>query len=207
MRVPRSAAAVAATLRAAVARGAEQGRQELRAAGMEVEDRTRDVASVGDEEVEAIAPTGDAVGRTDSGHVRGMAPTAGGGGQEVETAPGFGPMARVEVEQGAIASTSHQPRPPEGPDAWGSGLDQPGVPDQLVWDAKAEKGLLQEYHQIGVSMQNALYNAFALHTNRALQVHQVSAFAFALSDFLFLFLYMFHLGPFSFWQDLRLQTG
>ena len=80
------------------------------------------------------------------------------------------PMTGVGVEREAIASASQQPR--------GLGLDQPGVPAQLVEDVGAERDAWQEYYQIGVSLQQALRHAYELHTSRAHLVHQVSVSAF-----------------------------
>jgi hypothetical protein len=144
----------------------------------------------------------------DLGRVHNAALTAGGSdaGREAKATTGFEPMsgslhvrpddqvvlsapvAGVGVKQGAGTSTSHQPGIPEGFDEWDLGLNQLGFPDKLVWNAKAEKNLWRKYHQIGASMQSALYNAFMLHSTRASEVYQVCVFAFVLFGVLSLFL-------------------
>ena len=80
------------------------------------------------------------------------------------------PPAGVGAEQEAVTFSSQQP--------WGLGLDQPGVPAQLVEDAESERKTWQEYYQIGVSLQQTLRHACELNVNKACQVHQVSVSAF-----------------------------
>jgi len=162
-RRPRSEAAVSASLRAAVERGAEQGRQMLRTAGREGEGRSSDAAPIEGGEVADPTPgfeptLGTLLMRPD-GRVVPPTPVAGAGDQQT-----------------ADASTSRQRKALEGLNDWSPGLDQRGVPDQVVWRAEAEKALWLEYEQIGASLQNTLQSALTLHAVKALGIHRVSVF-------------------------------
>ena len=111
---------------------AEQARLALRASGAEGEGRTRGVALAGDREAEAV-PGPSSAPEASRGRPDDLLPV---------------PPVDTVSDQEAITFSSQRP--------WGLGLDQPGVPAQLVEDAESERKTWQEYYQIGVSLQQTL---------------------------------------------------
>ena len=166
-------------LRAAIERGRASARQELRGASASTE-ALPGADTAGDEEVVALVPAHAPLPVTEAlGAVEEAAVAEPDGAAVVLAAVPAGGVASPLWEDAAarlgFVEREATPEPPSDPEDLGGALEQPGVPDKLVWEAEAEAVEWQGLADVGHSIERALSHALALHRGEGLKAFRVSS--------------------------------